>query len=161
MRLFDTPGQELNNGQPFPAKYDRIHDLSITLQYRHNEKFDCGLSWVFSTGNTATLAMQTYEGMENRWGSLNNLGFVNQRNNFRLPSYHRMDASVNFHKQKKHGVRTWSISVYNLYNRKNPYVIYKSGRHHYQDSTGRKYNSALVQLSLFPIIPSVAYTFKF
>lgn len=156
MRLFDAPGEELNNGEVFPAKYDRIHDISITLQYKPNDRLDAGVTWVYSTGNTATIAMQEIEG-EDAWYNYN---FVSARNNFRLPPYHRMDVSVNFHKKKKHGIRTWNISVYNLYNRQNPFIVYPSSRVQYEN-TGRTYRTTLMQRSLFPIIPSITYSYKF
>ncbi len=158
MRQFDTPGQELNGGLPFPAKYDRIHDISITLQYKPDDRFDCGVTWVYSTGNTATLAMQQIAGdSENYWDRIN---YVSSRNNFRLPPYHRMDASVNFHKKLRHGIRTWSISVYNLYNRQNPFIIYPSSVER-SDATGTEYTTVLMQRSLFPILPSVSFIYKF
>lgn len=156
MRQFDTPGEELNNGLPFPAKYDRIHDISVTVQYKPNERFDAGLTWVYSTGNTATLALQRIDDGGMTWdGSVN---FVESRNNYRLPSYHRMDVSVNFHKKKKHGVRTWNISVYNLYNRQNPFMIYPRTSY---SSAGNASFTGLYQRSLFPILPSVSYIYKF
>ena len=77
-----------------------------------------------------------------------------------MPAYHRMDIGVNFHKEKKHGTRTWSLSVYNLYNRKNPFMIYEKNNTH-SVINGVHYNSSLMKLSLFPIIPSVSYSFKF
>ncbi len=160
MRQFDRPGEELNNGEPFPAKYDRIHDISVTLQYRPNERFDCGVTWVYSTGNTATVAMQQIvddDGDHDYWNRIN---YVDSRNNFRLPAYHRMDVSVNFHKQKKHGLRTWNISVYNLYNRQNPFIIYPRTTERY-GSMGTEYSTVLMQRSLFPILPSVSYIYKF
>ena len=154
LRQFDSSGEELNGGRPFPAKYDRIHDISIALQYKPNNRFDAGVTWVYSTGNTATLAMQQIE--DDSWrGSLE---FAESRNNFRLPAYHRMDISVNFHKQKKHGIRTWNISVYNLYNRQNPFLIYPKTTYSYRD--GSTY-TGLYQRSLFPILPSVSYIYKF
>ena len=156
MRQFDLPGQELNNGKPFPAKYDRIHDLSISLQYKPNNRFDAGLTWVYCTGNTATLALQQIEESGSYW--TRSLNFVESRNNFRLPAYHRMDVSVNFHKQKRHGIRTWNISIYNVYNRQNPFLIYPSTQHSYDGST---YRTVLMQRSLFPILPSIAYIYKF
>lgn len=156
MRLFDAPGEELNNGEVFPAKYDRIHDISITLQYKPNDRFDAGVTWVYSTGNTATIAMQEIEG-EDVWDNYN---FVSARNNFRLPPYHRMDVSVNFHKKKRHGVRTWNISVYNLYNRQNPFIVYPSTMYQYE-AGGVTYRTKLMQRSLFPIIPSISYIYKF
>jgi outer membrane cobalamin receptor len=159
MRQFDAPGEELNGGEPFPAKYDRIHDISITLQYKPNDRFDAGVTWVYSTGNTATLAMQEIESDPSVgwWGSM---GFVESRNNFRLPAYHRMDISVNFHKKKRYGVRTWNISVYNAYNRQNPFIIYPRSVDRY-DGGGTTYSTVLMQRSLFPILPSVSYIYKF
>ena len=77
-----------------------------------------------------------------------------------MPAYHRLDVGVNFHKEKKHGVSTWSLSVYNLYNRKNPFMVYEKNNMH-TVINGVHYYSSLVQLSLFPIIPSVSYSFKF
>lgn len=157
--------EELNNGQEFPAKYDRIHDISITLQYRPNDRFDCGATWVYSTGNTATLAMQDFQystdddSYDNYYG--NSLSYVESRNNYRLPAYHRLDISVNFHKRLRHATRTWNISVYNAYNRQNPFIIYKSSLHHYTAPDGTRYASALVQRSLFPILPSVSYILNF
>lgn len=158
MRLFDTPGEELNNGEPFPAKYDRIHDISITVQYKPDDTFDAGVTWVYSTGNTATLTMQEIDGGGESYRS--GIDFVESRNNFRLPAYHRMDVSVNFHKKKKHGVRTWNISVYNLYNRQNPFIIYPKTSERY-DGHGTQYSTSLMQRSLFPILPSVSYIYKF
>ena len=156
IRQFDTPGEDLNGGKPFPAKYDRIHDISITLQYKHSDRFDAGLTWVYATGNTATLAMQQIS-VDNYYGSFD---FVESRNNFRLPPYHRLDLSVNFHKKKRYGIRTWNISIYNAYNRQNPFIIYPKQTERW-DSQGVEYSTVLMQRSLFPIIPSVSYIYKF
>jgi len=162
--LFDREGQELNGGKPFPAKYDRRHDISIVLTYKFSDRFDVSATWVFCTGNTATLAMQKYpvasdnpDDYENSRMS-NTLSHVEGRNNFRMPNYHRADISVNFHRQfkRKNCHRTINLSVYNLYNQKNPYLTYTSSDYSYHG-----YNRALVQLSIFPILPSVAYTLYF
>lgn len=164
MRKFDREGMMLNDGEPFPAKYDRRHDVSVVGMYKPNENFDVSVSWVYSSGNCATLAMQEYEGedygSDSYWYYSNTVSNIDHRNNFRMPAYHRMDVAANFHKQLKRGVRTWSVSVYNLYNRQNPYVVYESDNYHYNNGT-TTYSSALVQLSIFPIIPSVSYSFKF
>lgn len=156
MRQFDREGQMLNNGEPFPAKYDRRHDISIMLSYKPNKNFDMGVTWVFSSGNVGTLAMQHYIDPETG----RDIPYIEHRNNFRMPAYHRLDVGVNFHKQKEHGVRTLSISVYNVYNRENPFMVYRSGDYSYT-LNGTRYNSALVQLSLFPIIPSISWSYRF
>lgn len=164
MRLFDREGMEINEGKPFPAKYDRRHDISIVLMYKPSDRFDASVTWVYSTGNATTLAMQEFQdeeaSEENDWYNNHVYGYVDGRNNFRMPAYHRMDVGVNFHKQKKRGLRTISLSVYNLYNRKNPFIVYESGRYHY-NYQGVTYSSSLVQLSIFPFIPSISYKFEF
>lgn len=172
--LFDRPGQVLNNGNPFPAKYDRRHDFSIVLTYKFNDKIDVSGTWVFATGNTATLAMEKYplasddpDDYSAGQHLSNTLSHVSSRNNYRMPNYHRADVSVNFHRKFKTSLRdangqprrmnrTINISVYNLYNHANPYLTYTSS-----DYTYKGYPKALVQLSIFPILPSVAYTLYF
>ena len=155
-RKFDRPGQEINNGQVFPAKYDRRHDISIVASYKLNSKIDFSATWVYNTGNAATLALQNFSSGDISDGRFQlystELPYISNRNNFRYNDYHRLDVGVNFHKQKKHGIRTWNISVYNAYNQLNPFIVYKS----------YKYNTPnLTQLSIFPIIPSVSYSYKF
>ena len=156
-RQFDREGMEINGGKVFPAKYDRRHDLSITVQHKFSERFDLSGTWVFSSGNCGTLGTQVYEGLMDEWGYIPSINAL-ERNNFRMGNYHRLDLSVNFHKQKKHGVRTWNISVYNVYNHKNPFIVYTDYGWDEATQTERK---RLMQASLFPIIPSVSYSFKF
>ncbi len=155
MRQFDREGQTLNDGNPFPAKYDRRHDISLMLSYKPNDRWDAGITWVYSTGNVMSLAMQEYYDPE-----VGTIGYVESRNNLRLPAYHRMDVGVNFHKQMKRGHRTISVSVYNVYNHKNPFLVYESNGYSFQHGNTR-YGSALVQLSIFPFMPSISYDFKF
>ncbi|MBQ9418276.1 MAG: carboxypeptidase-like regulatory domain-containing protein [Bacteroidales bacterium] len=165
MRQFDREGQVLNDGKAFPAKYDRRHDVSIVLSYKPNDKMDFSATWVFSTGNAATLTTQRYpvasddpsdyETPANYQGA-GQLAYHAGRNNYRLPDYHRLDLGANFHRKFKRVRRTINISIYNVYNRQNPYMIYPSRHQPY-----KQYPTSLMQLSLFPIIPSAAYTLYF
>ena len=160
MRLFDREGQMLNEGRPFPAKYDRRHDLSVVASYKISDRIDVSATWVFSTGNTATLATQTYPVASDdpddydRPGST--LTYFEGRNNYRMPNYHRMDLGANFHRTFRRARRTINVSIYNVYNRQNPYMLYQSATDGY-----RGYPYSLKQLSIFPILPSVAYTLYF
>lgn len=162
MRLFDRKGQELNNGEPFPAKYDRRHDLSVVLNYKQSERVDFNVTWVYSSGNAASLATQSYPIAQEESDDYDHMGrrgavnYIEGRNNYRMPDYHRLDVGVNFHKKFKRARRCINVSIYNVYNRQNPYMLYRSSR-----DTYAHYPSALVQLSLFPILPSVAYTLYF
>jgi hypothetical protein len=79
-----------------------------------------------------------------------------EKNNFRMKAYHRLDLGIQFHKKKKWGERTWEITIYNAYNRKNPFFYYNDDSYN-----NGKHQSQLKQVSLFPIIPSVTYSFKF
>jgi hypothetical protein len=80
-----------------------------------------------------------------------------ERNGYRMAPYHRMDVGVQFHKAKRWGERTWEVSFYNLYSRKNPFFYYLSEEY----NGGQTSETKLKQVSLFPIIPSVSYGFKF
>ena len=155
-RQFDREGMTINEGKVFPAKYDRRHDLSITVQHKFSDRFDLSGTWVFSSGNCGTLGTQIYEGLpdEDYIPQIQAL----ERNNFRMANYHRLDVSMNFHKQKKHGIRTWNLSVYNAYNHNNPFLVYTS--YGFDENTHQE-KKVLMQASLFPIIPSVSYSFKF
>jgi len=152
-RKFDRPGETLNFGKTFHAKYDRRHDISIVASHKFNSKIDVAATWVFSTGNCGTLSTQNYLGIIHNISNFydfSSLPYIEQRNNFRMPNYHRMDLGVNFHKQHKYGIGTWNISVYNAYNQQNPFFVYV-------DDVAKK----LMQVTIFPIMPSVSYSFKF
>ncbi len=175
MRLFDRPGEEINGGRPFPAKYDRRHDISITIAHKLTDNIDLSATWVYNTGNCATLAMQYFQPMPGELspgaeggGSYyygDNLSYVPSRNNYRYDPYHRLDVGVNFHKQKKYGVRTWNISVYNAYNSMNPFIMYPTEEavHNYdgQGNLSVSWRKKFVKLTIFPIIPSITYSYKF
>ena len=152
MRQFDRPGQVINFGKPFHAKYDREHDLSITLQYQINRVWEVAATFVYGTGTRGTLALQKY--------SLYNdlavypgeeISYVSERNNFKMPDYNRLDLGTTCHiPDKKHAgfEHIINISVYNVYCSFNPFLVYPRGNKMYK-------------LSLFPTLPSLSYTFKF
>lgn len=166
-RLFDRPGEEINFGKVFPAKYDRRHDISLVVSHKFSDKFDMAGTWVYGTGNAGTLAMQNFTNLEmpDANGYWSELPYVSGRNNFRLPSYHRMDLAFNFHKKKKHGIRTWNLSFYNVYNNNNPFIILPDSKYVEKYDQNGKYIGfetikTLKQYSIFPIIPSLSYNYK-
>jgi hypothetical protein len=152
-RQFD----ELNFGKKFYYRYDRRHDLSLVLTYDINEKWDVGLVFVYGTGNAMTLGTQIYSAAPNAafmdyfyQPSITNF---EQMNDYRMPAYHRMDIGANRKKFKKNGESILSLSIYNVYNRQNPFMITRE--------ISDQGNPVLMQTSLFPIIPSVSWKFKF
>jgi len=148
-RQFD----KINNGKAYPFKYDRRHDISFVNIYKISNKADIALTWVYGTGNAISLPVQSYVAAGGIGQQGYDVQYFSGRNNYRMPAYHRMDISVNRHKKKKWGRVTWSFGAYNLYGRQNPYFLYFSTNQY-----GRK---QLKQVSLFPLIPSVSYSFKF
>ena len=141
-------------GNVFPYTYDRRHDVSIVFTYKQSKKIDYGFTWVYGTGNAFTLATQKYQSAqsENEFYNYPDVEYFGNRNNFRMPAYHRLDLGISLHREKSWGQRTLSIGIYNVYNRKNPLFL--------QFETVDN-QVKLVKYSLFPIIPSISYSFKF
>lgn len=152
----------LNYGKKFYARYDRRHDISLVGTFRINDHITLSGTWVYGTGNAVTLPVSAYFAPEYADIYFDNDSYsttVNeygQKNNYRMAPYHRLDLGIQFHKEKKWGERIWEISVYNVYNRKNPFFY----NIEYHTSYGRSY-TRLKQVSLFPVIPSFSYSFKF
>ncbi|HNU14702.1 MAG TPA: TonB-dependent receptor, partial [Chitinophagaceae bacterium] len=146
---------DLNEGEKYPARYDRRHDLSVVGNYEVNKKWKLGAVFVFGTGNAITLPERFYV--------IN--GVLTQEysklNQYRMKPYHRMDFSATYTpipKKKRKVSSYWVFSIYNLYSRLNPYFLYF-------DQEGSVVNGDLNvetrQVSLFPILPSVTWNFKF
>lgn len=151
----------LNNGEKFWARYDRRHDVSVVGIYQLKENTEKGkritlsATWVYGTGNAITLPESQYNASTNTENGnyYTRVSDYSAMNDFRMAPYHRMDIGAQFHKTKKRGERTWEISFYNLYNRQNPFFYYSD--------TNENGNTILKQVSLFPILPSISYSFKF
>ena len=152
----DRQFENISFGQKFPAKYDSRHDINIVVSHKFNNRIDIGSTWVYHSGNAGTLFTNTvstdFPNFDNR--ERLKTYYFDGRNNYRMPPYHRLDFGINFHKQKRTGVRTWNVSVYNVYNRQNPYFITF-------DTKSGSSQKMLKQVSLFSIIPSITYSFKF
>ncbi|MDX5320440.1 MAG: TonB-dependent receptor [Bacteroidota bacterium] len=148
---------DLNNGKRFHPKYDRRHDISVVGIYEFSENFTFSATWVYGTGNAISLPLAYH----NQYGTpdQNDLigakgygTYYGDKNTFRMAAYHRFDVSLQFHKQKPRFERTWEFSLYNAYNRKNPYFYYVN--------YGATRNT-LKQVTLFPLLPSISYNIKF
>jgi hypothetical protein len=142
----------LNEGAWFPYRFDRRHDISIVLNHAFSKKFDLGLTWVYGTGNSFTAPLAKFV-LPNANGFGREFERFSDRNALRMPAYHRLDIGFNWHVPTKWGESTWNLSFYNAYSRQNPFYLYLS-----ENSAGQK---RINQVSLFPIIPSLSYQFKF
>jgi hypothetical protein len=157
---------EINSGLPFPARYDRRHDLSIVSFYEvrkttaEKEGIKISAVFVYGTGNAVTLPQANFQAPVPGSGSTNNPWdriFIQATdfgpmNSFRMAPYHRLDFSAQFIKPKSWGERVLELSVYNLYNRANPWFL---------DTSVRNGRTVLVQYSLFGIVPSISYIARF
>lgn len=138
----------INDGETYPATYDRRHNLSVVGNFEITEQWTVSANWVYYTGLAVTFPV----------GRFNYNGVItpifSDRNGYRLPDYHRLDLAINYSWQKR---KTWSnqinLSFYNIYNRKNPfsYTFRQSGPN----------ETEAVKTYLFGIVPSFSYSFKF
>jgi hypothetical protein len=159
---------ELNFGKEFFARYDRRHDISLVGIYQVSERFTISATWVYGTGQAITLPLATYM-VENPTPTFDNGGInsgylsyisaqdYGERNAFRMKPYHRMDIAMQWRKQLKRCEKTFELGFYNLYNRKNPFYYYIDSTY---DTSSNKVTNKLMQMSLFPILPSISWTYK-
>ncbi|WP_461107763.1 TonB-dependent receptor [Spirosoma koreense] len=165
---------ELNGGQPFYPRYDRRHDISLVGIYELNKRITLSATWVYGTGNALTVPVGRYDTyrpgntlvyggtpgiVQNFFQNVRTVDdYGTQKNSFRAEAYHRFDLGIQFHKQKKHHERTWEISFYNLYNRRNPFFYRLES---VSATRTVPAHTALVRYSVFPIVPAISYNFKF
>jgi hypothetical protein len=146
---------ELNDGDRYPARYDRRHDMSAVGNFEVSKKWKVGAVFVYGTGNAMTLPERFY--------IIN--GVLTQEysrlNQYRMKAYHRLDLAATYTpvpKKKRRVTGYWVFSIYNVYSRLNPYFIYF-------DQEGSVANGDLKvssnQVSLFPVLPAVTWNFKF
>lgn len=160
-RKFD----EINFSEWFPAKFDRRHNININLIYKLSPKFDLMANWTFSSGDMMTipymrLVIPDVPGIPSDDTQALQL---DHRNNYRMGAYHRLDIGMNYYTKKKgnrYGV--WNFSIYNVYNRMNPFKIYAELADSKKQPDGSwEYTYRLKQVTLFPIMPSISYTYNF
>ena len=164
------PGGEINGGRRFWAKYDNRHKINIVANYKLSPRLDISGSWTCFSGNRMTIALESYEDAFVRPGDRvpstgyelyesDGLSYFDSRNGYRMRDYHRLDLGFNFYRPKKKGrMAIWNLSFYNAYNRMNPMIVFEDGK---DSSPGSGQKATLREYSIFPIIPSFSYTYKF
>lgn len=141
-------------------------------------------AWTYTSGNRMTLSLESYE--QAQAGTLNSLDPYGQdnwsgssgevvdlytrRNNYQMPAYHRLDLGLNIYRPKKKGrMGIWNISIYNVYSRMNPFMVYKSDNWERTNNLvpgssspySGKTKPCFKLIGIMPIIPSISYTYKF
>jgi outer membrane receptor for ferrienterochelin and colicin len=170
----DRKFEELNEGKRFPSKFDNRHKLNIVGMYKLSSKVELSAAWTYASGNRMTLSLENYEGMLTRkadpWAGempyqpINYyvLDYYTKRNNYQLPAYHRLDVGIHIYRPKKNGrMGIWNISIYNVYSRMNPFMVYRSEKEIKVDKNSSYYVPCFKTIGIMPVIPSISYTYKF
>jgi CarboxypepD_reg-like domain/TonB dependent receptor/TonB-dependent Receptor Plug Domain len=142
--------EDINEGDFYPARQDRIHDLAIVGIYKLSKKLTVSANWIFYTGDAATFPSGKYvvDGIQ--------VPYYTERNGYRYPNYHRLDLGITLlGKQRKNYESSWNFSVYNAYARENAYTIT------FEPNEDDPSKTEAVRTALFKAIPSITYNFKF
>ncbi|MEL6696109.1 MAG: TonB-dependent receptor [Bacteroidota bacterium] len=181
----------INNGEPFFARNDKRHDISIValyelprtwtnfltnkvkLGFKKLKSINVSASWEFRSGNAYTLApgyltmfgpnlastlFNTGDVSADNFGLVNLVPRFDDRNNVRLPDYHKLDVGIVIAYDHKWGESDITISAYNAYSRRNAYFVYLEPR---ENEQGIPIGQSAQKVSLFPILPSITWNFKF
>ena len=169
----DRQFDELNQGARYPARFDNRHKLNIVVMHKISPKVELSAAWSYASGNHVTLSLENY--YENGTGSPTNndnhyvvnsgesIDYYEGRNNYQLPAYHRLDLGIKIYRPKKKGrMGIWTVSIYNVYSRMNPFMIYKSDKTILDPGSPYGKNVPVFKtIGIMPIIPSISYTYKF
>lgn len=143
--------EEINNYEWYNANYDKPHSFNIMLSYQLWPRVNIGAAWIYTTGAPTTLPTSKWE----YYGVI--MPGYSERNGYRLPDYHRLDVSttIRLSKERRKTLHELNISVFNAYNRKNPFTIY------FEPESPGSSNMQAYQLSMFGIVPSITWNFRF
>ena len=150
----------VNNGHWYPYKYDRRHNLVVSVFHKFSDRVDVAGNFVFTTGGTTTVPTRQIVAITPD-GTSTYDDYVPYKNNYRLPCSHRLNLGVNLHKQKRHGERIWNFSIYNVYNAMNPNLVYSDTDYNAEDGNVTTNTIRIKKITLLPFMPSISYTFKF
>ncbi|MCP4581829.1 MAG: TonB-dependent receptor [candidate division Zixibacteria bacterium] len=135
---------DINDGNSFPSRQDRTHDLSLVANYKHSKSWTFSANWIYYTGNAVTFPSGKYYYDEQI------INMYTERNSYRMPAYHRLDLGATWSGE----MFSWNFSLYNAYGRKNAYAI--MFRKNEDDPTVTE----AVRVSLFSFFPSITMNFR-
>ncbi len=155
---------DIMDGRYFSPRYDRRHDISVVAMYNLNRRLTFTATWVYGSGDLAWLPTGRFTHQDIPGTNIKPVvPIYDDRNNVRLPAYHRLDLGMVIRFFPRWGESDLTISIYNAYDRRNPYFLYLDA----ETTTDPDLNTEVIQsikarqVSLFPIIPSLTYNFKF
>lgn len=142
--------EKVNNGEFFPSNFDKPHDLSMVANYKFTKRFSLSANFVYQTGRPVTVPVGNF--------SFNGAEYAvySDRNSYRIPDFYRLDLGFNIdgnHKLNKVGHSFWTISIYNVLGRNNPYSVFYVT----EDGDVQAYKSSIFSIP----VPSITYNFKF
>ncbi|WP_139923823.1 TonB-dependent receptor [Hymenobacter sp. DG01] len=151
----------INNGRPFYPTYDRRHNLTVVVLHQLNQRINLTGSFVFTSGAATTLPLARFAFQDTPGSNPGAVPIYPERNTYRLAPYNRLDLGLVYKLKplRQGGESDLTFSVYNAYNRRNPYFVYFDQVKNEDTNTVINYRAR--QVSLFPVIPSVTYNFKF
>jgi len=163
----DRTFENLNDGRTFPFRYDRRHDVALTVVHRLKDWLSVSGSWIYGTGTAVTISTARFSpaillddtGLQAIPTTNVESELLGDRNGFRMAAYHRLDLGANFEwPSKRGGAHLISVGAYNSYNRRNPYFLFIE--ENLQESINDT-ELVLKQASLFPVLPSFSYAYQF
>ncbi len=151
----------INGGKDFFPNYDRRHNLTVVVLHKLNRRIDLTASFVYTSGAPTTLPQGRFALQDIYQGGIQAIPIYPDRNTYRLIPYHRLDLGMVYKLRPSRigGDRDLTFSIYNAYNRRNAYFIYFEQVK--DKATDKVTGYRARQVSLFPIIPSVTYNFRF
>lgn len=153
--IFDV--EKINNNQLFPSGFDRPHNLIVNLNYHISKRWRFGSTFTYSTGRPVTLPEYKFDYQDYQ------LLYYSDRNKYRLPAYHRLDVSITFDESlriRKKWKGSWTLSVVNLYGRKNAYSVFYKKEEHFVEYELRNYDTYMLYIIGRPF-PALTYNFTF
>lgn len=146
-RQFD----QINDGAWFNARQDRTHDISVVAMYNLTKNWTLGANFVYYTGNAVTFPSGKYQ-LDGK-----TIYYYTERNGYRMPDYNRLDLSATYEPTKKNKKfsSSWTFGIYNVYNKKNAYII------DFRDNKQNPNITEAYKVALFGAVPSVTWNFKF
>ena len=144
---------DINEGKAYPFRYDYPHQINIVGNYQFNDMLRLVAAWTYHTGYATDMAFEQYLLFDDRYSgsdARNQVHIYTDKNGFRMPDYHRLDIGFTVSKQQS----DWYLGLYNAYNRMNPHYYYL----HWPKDSDRY---VMKQKIMFPLLPSISYTYRF